>query len=141
MKDQSFLKLILDMFFEFADIKTKSAEIRANEQAKKESTLLAKKSIKFSVATMILALLSGLCVFGGIKLLDTLLFALGVVLLVMGIALLIYILGYYILSLISIIKQYSFNNKGVTTFALVLNILSVVVILATAITVIMISFE
>ncbi len=141
MKDQSFLKLILDMFFEFADIKTKSAEIGANEQSKKESTLLAKKSIKFSVATMILALLSGLCVFGGIKLLDTLLFALGVVLLVMGIALLIYILGYYILSLISIIKQYSFNNKGVTTFALVLNVLSVVVILATAITVIMISFE
>lgn len=141
MKNNSFLKLLLDMFYEFADIKTKSAEIGANEQAKKESTLLAKKSIKFSITTIILALLSGLCIFGGIKLLDTVLFVLGVVLLVMGVALIIYVLGYYILSLVSIIKQYSFNNKGATTFALIFNILSVVVTLATIVTVIMISFD
>ena len=141
MKDNSFLKLLIDMFYEFTDIKTKSAEIGANEQSKKESTLLAKKSIKFSVVTIILALLSGLCFYGGIKLLDGVLFALGIVLIVMGGAIAIYVLGYYILSLISIIKQYSFNNKGVTTFALVLNILSVVVTIVTIITVIMISFE
>lgn len=128
MKDNSFLKMMLDMFFEFADIKVKYNEIKSNEESKKVSTLLAKKSIKFSIIAIILTALAGLMVFGGIKLLDGILFALGIILIAMAVATMLYVIGYYILSLISIIRQFLFNKKGCSIFALILNILTILAV-------------
>ena len=131
MKDNSFLKLMLDMFFEYADIRTKYNEIKSNEESKQISTLLAKKSIKFSIIAIILTAFAGLMAFGGIKLLDGILVVLGFILIAMAVVTMIYVIGYYILSLITIIRQFSFNRKGCSIFALILNVLTILAFIGT----------
>lgn len=114
------------VFGDIVDNRTLYKEIKSNEEAKKVSVVMAKKSIIYSIAFLLTAAISFGLIFWGLSLFDSLAVVLGIILVIMGVLIGIYALIYFPLALSTLIRQFTLNRKPLTWVALVLLIVVLV---------------
>lgn len=114
------------VFGDIVDNRTLYKEIKSNEEAKKVSVVMAKKSIIYSIAFLLTAAISFGLIFWGLSLFGSLAVVLGIILVIMGVLIGIYALIYLPLALSTLIRQFTLNKKPLTWVALVLLIVILV---------------
>lgn len=124
----SIWRVLFKLFDNFIEARDQYNKIKANEESKKVSTLLGKKSITNSIIALVLFA-------GGIALTlwgwsimqnQSLAGVFGIILLIIGIVLLIYPILFMIISLNYLIKQLCLNKRAVGWIALAIFVLVIV---------------
>lgn len=118
--------VLFKVFGNIADINKLYKEIKSNEEAKKVSVVMAKKSILYSVLFLITAGISIGLIFWGVSLIGSLSGVLGIILIILGVFNCLYALVYLPLALSTLIRQFTLNTKPLTWIALVLLVLIIV---------------
>lgn len=118
--------LFLRVFGHFIEIRDIYKEIKNNEEAKKTSTLMAKKTILYSFLFLITLAISFATIIWAISLMQGLAVIFAVVLFVIGITIGIYSLIYLPLALNTLIKQFCLNRKPLAWVALAIFVLIIV---------------
>lgn len=121
--NNSFLGVFFKVFEDFVNNRSLYKEIKSNEEAKKVSVVMAKKSIVYSIAFLLTAGISFGLIFWGISLFGSLAVVLGIILVIMGVVIGIYALIYLPLALSTLIRQFTLNRKPLTWIALAILII------------------
>ncbi len=133
--NKGIFSLIFKIFDKFVDIRVAYNDIKSNPEAKKTSTVLAKRSILYSIIGAVVFAISFALIFWGFSLVNNASVFFGIVLIILGISMIFYPLACYILSLNLVIKQLLLNKKplgfvALSIFLLMIALIVVGVILA-----------
>ena len=129
-KNKGIFSLIFKIFDKFVDIRVAYNDIKSNPEAKQTSTVLAKKSILYSIIGAVVFAISFALIFWGFSLVDNASVLFGIVLIILGISMIFYPLICLILSLNLIIKQLLLNKKplGFVALSIFLLMISLIVV-------------
>lgn len=127
-KSKGIFSFLYKIFGKFVDIKVAYNDIKANPEAKQTSTVLAKKSILYSIIGAVVFAISFALIFWGFSLVDSASVFFGIVLIILGISMIFYPLAFIILSLNLVIKQLLLNKKPLGFIALSIFLLMIALI-------------
>ena len=126
--NKGIFSLIFKIFDKFVDIRVAYNDIKSNPEAKKTSTVLAKRSILYSIIGAVVFAISFALIFWGFSLVDSASVFFGIMLIILGISMIFYPLAFLILSLNLVIKQLLLNKKPLGFIALSIFLLMIALI-------------
>ena len=113
----------IKFFVGLLDIRAQYEEIKKNEEARKVSTLLGWKAIKYCVLLITFAAAAIGLTMWGMSYLNNIAFFFGVILIILAIAFALYIPAFLAFALSCSVKQVKLNRKFIGIFSLILTLL------------------
>ncbi len=125
----SIFTLIFGVFNQFVNIRDIYNEIKNNEEAKQVSTVMARKSILFSILFLINCAGAIALIVWGVTLIATFSIIFGIIVTLIGITLAFYSLVYLPLAINALVKQFCLNKKPLSWVALSLLIIIILALI------------
>lgn len=120
---------ILNFVSKMLDIRTSYNDIKNNADAKKVSTLLGKRGLRYIISFLLTAGIGGIVVSYFLKYIDTLAIIFAILGIILGVSLIIISIFYVLLGLSCTIKQLKLNKKAIGWIDLVLIMLSLIAVI------------
>ena len=113
----------IKFFVGLLDIRSQYEEIKNNEDAKKVSTLLGWKAVKYCVLLVVFAAVAIGLAMWGVPYLNDIGFFLGIISIIIAIVFALYIPAFFAFALSCSLKQIKLNRKPIGIFAFILTLL------------------